>query len=284
MNKNYLRGILAFLIVLFIIPLGHALMVLTEHLMPAYKFENAILLGILGSLVVMWGIRKSENPLFATLSGFIGGILIWTGWVEFSFVWIAEKLQVQPLIENNEITTKSEYLVMMSSTGLLAVLMIFMLFSSSKCQLFRWAQSQLSLRLLLKSEHKRPLAVVTFFETVMIIWTFYIVLLLTYDKNIAGPRHWLTYVVAFGSLFWSIYLARNLFRIQQLDYAIRYAIPTVVIFWNFIEVLGRWNILKEIWIDPFGHWLENSIILAIFSFFILRAARMRNSSKTIHQA
>lgn len=278
-KNSFIKGLLAFLIVLFVIPLGHTLMVLTEHMIPGYKFESAGFIGILGVVLVFAGVYKNEKPLAATLLGFIGGILIWTGWVEFSFVWIAEKLNVQPLMENNQVTTKGEYLVMMSSTGLLAVLILLLVFTGTRCQLFKWIQKFLRLNELLNKESKRPLSVVTFFETIMIIWTFYIVLLLVYDENIAGSKHWLTYVVAFGSLFWSLYLSRNLFKIQQLDYAIRYAIPTVVIFWNFVEIMGRWDYLTEIWIDPFGHWLENTLILLIFAFFIIRAISLRNNLK-----
>ncbi len=275
---KWYKGVLAFLIVLFVIPLGHALMVLTEHLIPGYKFESAAVLGFAGLICVLIGVYKNKRALAATLFGFIGGILIWTGWVEFSFVWIAEKLKVQPLVENNEVTTKGEYLVMMSSLGLLSVVLVLLVFSSSRCQLFRWIQKHMRLNEILNRDSKRPLAVVTFFETIMIIWTFYIVLLLVYDEDIAGSKHWMTYMVAFGSLFWSIYLCRNLFKIQQLDYSIRYAIPVVVIFWNFIEILGRWNYLTEIWIDPFGHWMENTLILLIFTFFVVQAVLNRNKA------
>jgi hypothetical protein len=44
-------------------------------------------------------------------------------------------------------------------------------------------------------------------------------------------------------------------------------VPTVIIFWNFIEVIGRWNLFKEIWVHPFEHWLENSIILLMLVLF-----------------
>lgn len=278
-KRKIWKGILAFLIVLFVIPLGHTLMVLTEKVYPGYKFTTAGILGFVGMILLFIGVYKQNRPLAATLLGFLGGILLWTGWVEFSFVWVAEKLNVQPLMENNEISTKGEYLVMMSSVGLLATIMLLLVFTNTRCQLFRWIQKHLRIRNMVNTENKRPIAIVTFFETIMIIWTFYILLLLVYDESIAGSKHWATYLVAFGSLFWSIYLSSNLFKIQKLDFAIRYAIPTVVIFWNFVEILGRWNLLQEIWIDPFGHWLENSIILVIFAWFIIRAITMRNSVK-----
>ena len=88
-------------------------------------------------------------------------------------------------------------------------------------------------------------------------------------KDIAGDRHPLTYFVAFGSLFWSAFLFLKLIKIKKFDYAIRYAIPTVIIFWNFVEVTGRWDMFKEIWVHPFEHWIANSIILGLPIGFII---------------
>ena len=78
----------------------------------------------------------------------------------------------------------------------------------------------------------------------------------------------MTYFVAFGSLSWSLYLALKLIKIQKFDYAIRYAIPTVIIFWNVVEILGRWNLFKEIWVHPIEHWIEIVIITLLFLAFI----------------
>jgi hypothetical protein len=272
------KGILAFLIVLFSIPLGHTLMVLNQELIHINKYFVASMIGILGIVLLYLGVKKNAFPIQSTLFGFIGGVLVWTGWIEFSFVWIAEKLNVAPLMENNEITTRSEYLVMMSSIGLLTTVFFTLIFTSSKCILFIWIQKILNIKTNLGND-KRPHASITFFETIMVMWTFYLVLLLVYDNDIAGDKHWATYVVAFGSLFCSIFLAKNLLKVKQFDFAIKYAIPTVVIFWNFVEILGRWNFLKEIWISPGEYWLENSIILAIFSFFIVRALLLKNRKK-----
>ena len=50
---------------------------------------------------------------------------------------------------------------------------------------------------------------------------------------------------------------------MPIGHAIRYAIPTVVIFWNFVEILGRWNFFKEFWIHPFEYTFELLLILII---------------------
>ena len=246
--KSYKTGVFAFILVLLLMPLGHTLMVLIEKLFHKSMFISAFVTGLVGLGLLFWGIRKNDNRSLATILGLMAGLLVWTGWIEFSFVWVAGKLNVAPLMEGGEVATKPEYLVMLSSLGLLCTFMSLFLFAKNRCQFFNWFQRRLKLRNVINSRsgNEKAYALITFIELVMIIWTFYIVLLLVYDPDIAGDEHPLTYGVAFGSLFWSLYLFMKLARIKNFDYGIRYAIPTVVIFWNFVEVLGRWNLFKEI--------------------------------------
>jgi hypothetical protein len=128
---------------------------------------------------------------------------------------------------------------------------------------------RLNTALKITEKQQKPLALTTFIETIMLLWAFYLVLLLVYDKDIAGDKHPATYIVSYGSLLWSCYLSLKLFKLNKLDYAIRYAIPTVIVFWNFIEVLGRWNTFKEIWVYPTEHWLENLLFLIALGAIII---------------
>ncbi|HMQ75451.1 MAG TPA: hypothetical protein PKE21_03740 [Flavobacteriales bacterium] len=283
-----LTGALAFVIVLLFMPIGHALMVLNEAVLGASKLVGAGSLGTLGALLLLLGVRLNRNALSATLLGLVAGILVWTGWVEFSFVWIAEKHGVAPLMDGDEVATRPEYLVMVSSLGLLGCMLLFFLFTSTRCTLFLWFQRQLRVNRQAGARSGpgpgRPVALVTFIETVMIIWTFYLLLLLAYDPDLAGDRHPLTWLVAFGSLAWSAWLIARLLRIHAFDHAVRYAVPTVVIFWNFVEVAGRWGLFKEIWVHPLEHWVENSLIaLALLLFmgrYVLDHARGRRLRPT----
>jgi hypothetical protein len=45
---------------------------------------------------------------------------------------------------------------------------------------------------------------------------------------------------------------------------IRMGIATVIIFWTPVEILGRMNFFKEIWIDPMRYKTEMLITLAAF--------------------
>lgn len=263
-SKSYLIGVAAFILVLMFMPLGHALMVLTEVVLTHQKLVGAFIIGLLGAVLLVIGL-VNQNRLAATMMGLLAGILIWTGWVEFSFVWIAEKLSVAPHMENGEIATKPEYLVMMSSLGLLITLFLFFVFSKTNCQLFVWVQNKMKLKQAVRnnSSHTKPKALITFIETIMILWFFYIVLLMVYDPQIAGDKHPATYLVLLGSIGWSAFLIMNLLRIKKIDYAIRYAIPTVIIFWNVVEIFGRWEFFHEIWIQPLEYWREVSLITIV---------------------
>lgn len=278
-------GIPAFILVLLTMPLGHALMVLNEHwLGHRYQLLGAGALGIIGTVLLVWGIRLNNDRSKATLLGLIAGILIWTGWVEFSFVWIAQKLNVPHYVENGEIATKAEYLIMPSSLGLLGSLLLFFILNKTNCTFFRWIQNIAKLKAVKSTATiKKPFAITTMVEVVVITWAFYILLLLIYDNSILGDHHPVTYAVALGSLLWSIVLITKLLTIQKFDYAVRYAVPTVIIFWNFIEIIGRWGLMKEIWIEPIAYWPHMTFTLLCFALFIVYYLRAIRNKTLISQ-
>ncbi|MCD6379583.1 hypothetical protein J7M07_03975 [bacterium] len=260
-------GILAFLIVLFTMPIGHAVMIIMEKVFGhEYLFLAASIIGVIGVVLLVLGV-KIKNETKATFYGIFSGLLIWTGWIEFAYVYIAQKYDVSPLIENGEVVTKPEYLIMPSSIGFLAVFLLYFLFNGkTQCKFFTWWQKlfKIDRASTVGVKREKSLALISAMEMIMILWTFYMVLLIVYDKTILGDRHPVTYIVAFSSLLWSLYLFLKLIKIRKLAYALRYSIPTVIIFWNFVEILGRRDIFKEIWIEPGKYWIEMSAILFVF--------------------
>lgn len=260
-------GILSFLIVLFTMPLGHAAMILMEKMLGHnLLYPAAFGLGVVGLIMLLFGIiSRKENS--ATFLGLFGGLFVWTGWIEFGYVYFANRFGVQPLIENGEVVTKPEYLIMPSSYGFWAIMMLFYIFSTrSGCNFFNWIQRKI--RYGQPVENLQPIvrnaAMTTFMELNVLLWTCYMVLLFAYDNEFLGDRHPVTIFIAFGSLAWSIYLFIKLLLIKKLAYAIRYAIPTVIIFWTFVEILGRWDILTEIWVEPSHYWLEMTMMTLAF--------------------
>ena len=269
--KKPVIGILAFFIVLLTMPLGHAAMILMEKAFGhQYIYQAAIILGIVGAFLLVWGVF-STNDNRATFLGLFAGLFIWTGWIEFAFVYFANRFGVEPLMSGGEIVTKPEYLIMPSSVGFWAIMMIYYSFGTKTgCRFFNWIQKRIrvSNTIDFKPPHK-IVAMTTFMELVFLLWTFYLVLLFVYDENFIGEKHFVAYLVAFGSLLWSLYLFVKLIRISKMAYAIRYAIPTVIIFWNFVEILGRWEIFAEIWVEPAKYWFEMLITTMVFVILLI---------------
>ncbi|MCK4306374.1 MAG: hypothetical protein KAY24_19185 [Candidatus Eisenbacteria sp.] len=253
-----LVGILAFIIVLLTMPLGHALMILTQVLLgDHYQYIGALGLGLLGAAALLVALRR-KGETAQTFLGFLAGIFLWTGFVEFSFVFYAHHLAIAPMIENGEVVTKPEYLLLPSSIGLfLALVPYFLLNPHTRCMFFAWFRRRLHLPVTpAPAAGPRNYAAITAMETIFVLWAFYILLMIAYDKAFFGDRHPFTYAVFAGSLLWSIYLITRLLKYVRIAPAIRYAVPTVIIFWTSVEILGRWDLFREIWIEPTRYWLE----------------------------
>jgi hypothetical protein len=65
--------------------------------------------------------------------------------------------------------------------------------------------------------------------------------------------------------------------------AIRYAIPTVIIFWNTVEILGRWNFFEEIWVQPQIFITEMSLIVIAFISVTVLSIYSSNKTEKIHK-
>jgi len=107
MNLKFksITGFLTFFIVLLTMPIGHAIMVLVQIIFGEfYQFPAAILLGLVGFIFLMVGMGK-ENETTATWYGFFSGLFLWTGWVEFSFVYFAHHLNIPPEMVDGNIVT-----------------------------------------------------------------------------------------------------------------------------------------------------------------------------------
>ena len=143
-KKFWWRTIASFTIVLFSMPLGHALMILMEKFMtPGPMHYAAFFMGLAGLLMVIVGVFVKSDTR-QTLWGFFGGLLFWTGWVEFLFMYYARRFGVQPEIENGEIVTKPEYLILPASFGMWMMVMTMYIFSTKNgCDFITWIQKKL---------------------------------------------------------------------------------------------------------------------------------------------
>lgn len=261
-------GIIAFVTVIMAQPLGHTLFVLLKGVLGSpdeASFTASFLCGLVGFAFVWVGLKKQETA--ATWLGFVGGILIWTGWFEYTWELFAHLLNVQPLYGPNGDLAMSPGLQIIQASGILmfAVTVLLYFNRETRCTAFKWLHRNAHMNPGKAGAGKdRDYARITALETIFVIWFIYVINLTLYDERILGIDHPVTYAVFFGFLIWAIYLNTRLIKYARMAPAVRYAIPTTVITWLDIEVLSRWGILKEFWLMPAEYALEMSLVVAAF--------------------
>lgn len=262
------RTIISFILVLFAMPLGHALMIIMEKTMSEGAVHVAgFLMGFVGLFMVIIGVFVKGDTR-QTLWGLFGGLLFWTGWVEFLFMYYARRYGVQPEIENGVVVTKPEYLIMPASFGMWMMTMVMYVFSTRNgCDFITWIQKVCfgnKRKTIVLQPMTRHTAIVTFMELNMMLWALYLLLMFCYDKTFLGDHHPITFLVGAICLVGSIFMLKKQLHIAAWGANIRMAIATVIIFWTTVEILGRINFFNEFWVEPEKYMLPMSIILIVF--------------------
>ena len=279
---NVWKAVASFAMVLFTMPLGHALMIIMDKTMsPTAVHCSAFAMGAVGMLLVVVGVFVKGDAK-QTLFGLFGGLLFWTGWVEFLFQYYAHRWGVQPEIENGTVVTKPEYLILPATFGLWMMVMMLYVFSTRNgCNFINWWQKVL-FRGRKGEIAARPMtrhtSIVTFMELNMILWTSYLALMFCYDKNFLGDHHPVTFLVGVCCLIASVFMFKKQLRIASWGANIRMSIATVIVFWTPVEILGRMNFFNEIWVEPEKYRTQMIIILVAFVLllvYIIIAARRK---------
>ena len=268
MKHYYWKTIASFLVVLFTMPLGHALMMIMDKtLAPATVHYSAFFMGLAGMLIVVAGVFVKGDTK-QTLFGLFGGLLFWTGWIEFLFQYYATRWGTQPEIENGEVVTRPEYLILPATFGMWMMVMMLYIFSTKNgCNFINWCQRRLfgsRKNEIAARPMTRHTSIVTFMELIMILWTSYLLLMFCYDKQFLGDRHPVTFVVGVGCFIGSIFMFKKQLRLGSWGANIRMSIATVIVFWTPVEILGRMNFFTEIWIEPEKYSVQMTIILLAF--------------------
>ena len=280
------RTIASFLLVLFAMPLGHALMILMEKFMSEGAMHVAgFMMGLVGLIMVIVGVFVKGDTR-QTLWGLFGGLLFWTGWVEFLFLYYARRYGVQPEIENGVVVTKPEYLIMPASFGLWMMVMTMYVFSTKNgCDLITWIQKvcfRSKRKVVVVQPMTRHTSIVTFMELNMMLWGLYLLLMFCYDKNFLGDHHPVTFLVGLVCLIGSLLMLRRQLHIASWGANIRMAIATVIVFWTPVEILGRINFFKEFWVEPEKYRLQMIAILAVFivlGFYLWIKSKLHRRTK-----
>ena len=177
-----MKPLVSFLIVLLLMPLGHALMILMEHFLePTALHYCAFLMGLVGLVITLIGMFK-QGDTRQTIYGITGAMLFWTGWVEFLFAYYAQRYGVhcdivgsgvvqtttqyvdgigishdflingQPLdsFSRQELKairgSRPEYLILPATFGMWVMVMIFYIFRTrTGCDFLNWIQRRLNL-------------------------------------------------------------------------------------------------------------------------------------------
>ena len=304
MKKNLFIGrtICSFLLVLLLMPLGHALMILMEHfLSPSALHCSAFIMGGIGIVVTICGLFVKGDTR-QTIYGLAGGLLFWTGWVEFLFSYYAWRYGVHcDLVGNGIVETSTqyldgiglthdflingeplesfgrteikqirgsrpEYLILPATFGLWAMfIMFYILCTRTGCLAFNWLQRKLHVKDKIEA---RPLvrhsSMVTFMELNMLLWTCYLVLMFCYDPIFLGSSHPITFILGVFCLIGSLMMLARQMHIMSWGANIRFSIATVIVLWTFVEIIARNGLLREIWVEPMNYVVEMTIIFGAF--------------------
>jgi len=264
-------AIIAVLIVYFWQGMGHFVMYMMQHVwFPGRDLLAASIIGVVGMWMIWAGRDASENK--ATLLGFAGGSLVWLSWIEFSFVWVARELEVEPAAWGAK-PTLPEYRVMLSSIGVMFATLIFFFFNrETRCNAFMWLHRRLGMKVGEKtSGQARNLASIVAMETIYVTWFFYMYLLVIYNPLLFGTDHWVTFASCAFFGIWAAYLVQRLWWFQRMAPALRYAIPTAIIAWNVNEILEKWGHINEIWVMPQKYALEIALVAAALVLVVVLA-------------
>ena len=263
-----MKGVGAFFTVLLIMPLGHALTVIALKF-PLNVQLFIVVIGIIAATIITYITKHIKSPAWETFTGMIAGVLLWACLVEIGVKMGAELIEIE------------ERKAMEFSLALLIPLLLYLIFNENiRCNLF------ISLRkgLRITRGNLRDVSIdhwgprVTF-KMFTIIWIGHLLLFFTYDEDFFGPQGIFCKIVFVLCLLSGIYLFYKLTKAEEMDYAFRYAVPTVVVNWSCIEILVKWKILSEPWItlNPFFLIVVTVAFLGTL-FLIVRAERRKKQT------
>lgn len=270
--KFWGKTIASFLLVLFTMPLGHALMRVMEDTLTVTALHYcAFAMGAVGLAIVIWGVFV-KGDVKQTLMGLFGGLLFWTGWVEFLFSYFAWRFGVhydligsgivqstteyvngigvshEMLVNGVNIQdmtaaelkalrgSRPEYLIMPASFGFWVMFIVLYLFGSKTgCHALNWLQKVFfgpKREEIVPNNMSRHTAITVFEELNVMMWTCYLLLMFVYDPVFLGDHHPVTIDIAIGCLVGSFFMFR--YQLKQGGWGpnIRMGVSTVVVFWT----------------------------------------------------
>jgi len=263
-----MKGVVAFFTVLFIIPLGHAITVLALKLPLNGQLLIAVAC-IIAATVIIYVTKYIKSPAWETFTGMIAGVILWAGLVEIGVKIGAQALEIE------------EKKAMEFSLAIVIPLLLYLLFNEQvRCNLFISLRKGLHILRGNQQEttidHWGPRVA---FKMFTMIWIGHLILFFAYDEDFFGPQGLFCKITFILCLLGGSYLFYKLTKAEEMDFAFRYAMPTVIVIWSCIEILAKWKILSEPWITL------NPVFLVIVTvafvsalFLIVRAERRKKQT------
>jgi hypothetical protein len=258
-----MKGILAFLTFLFIIPIGH---ILTAA---AIKFSVSgqmivILIALSIAIAIMYLTKYLASEAWETFCGLIAGVLLWASLFEMCFRLFVKTFGLDD--------TKAIELTLI----LIVPLVLYLSFNENvRCTFFMQVRRLLHLEKLSRNDipvdRWCPRTAVKVFFT---MWFGHVALYYAYDETIFGERGLFAKCLFTFCFFVGSYLIYRLLKAKEMGFAFRYTIPTVVIIWSCVETIGRWKEYPDPMavVDPFLT-ISMAAVVLLLAFIIIRSER-----------
>lgn len=269
-DKQPAAGLVCLCLVLCGLALGHSLVVLQRTLAgdsTALDTALSMLIGSAGLVLVWTGLKKPETQ--ATILGYIGGSLIWSGFFEWTWHYFGVWLKLQSVMDG-DIPILTPGLLMIQASSLIVITLLVLLGANkdTRCRMFMWFHRNFRLRPgRLTPGYKRQHARNTALETIFLIWFIYLCAIFINDPRVIGYDSVAAMVLTVSFVVWGLYLAWKLLKINGLGATYRYAIPTGNILWLPIEAFSRWGLYPEVWVKPLDYSLLMASVLLVFAVF-----------------
>ena len=256
--------LLSILLVLSMMPVGHLVVMLLREIESNQLWIIAHLsIGLLGIWLVLKGNEKAETP--ASIFGFVAAHLIFIGFFELTFAFVAQVLNIAPILDpktNAVLLAPSLQVVELSGLLLLPLLLLMCVSAEVRCNMMLWCRRKLAIKLPVNTaSKKRAYASITANETIFVIWTIYVISLVCLDPRVLGPTHWLSMLIYTAFMFWPFYLIYRVRKFSSSGYVFRYSIPIGVLLWSWVEMLSSMNLIVEYYLYPFEYPFASTLTL-----------------------
>lgn len=255
--------------------IAHYVMSMIEKYNPAIKFDFAWYCAIIGFLTI-YLTRFLKSDGWQSFFGILGGLGMWFA-LEYSLMYGGHRMGVTYTFNGSS----PEYRLMKWSFFFLIIVFTYLMYQESvRCNFIYFLRRKLRLmRGVVATGKIDNYGPRTAFEYTMVTWTFYVLLMIGYDEQIFGIHSVFLYALFFASFSVFFYLCYKLLGYDKFGANLRYAIPTVTVAWNDVEILAKWGMLKEPWVHI--NWPIMSVIIAGFcisTYLIVKDLRRRKET------